>query len=292
MGTDLILDPPRGLTMDSLDYALDLMRRMPPADIEDNLAGLIDLVPDLMESLLSAVDQPLEVRTDPNSGKDYLLCDYNRDGDSYRSPWSNEYDPPLDYDATFPSDSLRALELKANQVFDTYRDLYYEGGVSSVYTWDLDSGFAVVILIKKEGDGTGRRGTKGSWDSIHVVEVSESGSDATYKLTSTIMLSLTTTTPAAGDVTLAGSLTRQNESTGKTDSSQGSDPHIVNIGKMVEEMETKMRMQLESVYFGKTRDIVVGELRQSMGIMDAQRMRNNQAAAIREMQHRGSRGGE
>ena len=80
--------------------------------------------------------------------------------------------------------------------------------------------------------------------SIHVVEVSESGSDATYKLTSTIMLSLTTTTPAAGDVTLAGSLTRQNESTGKTDSSQGSDPHIVNIGKMVEEMETKMRMQV------------------------------------------------
>ena len=28
--------------------------------------------------------------------KDYLLCDYNRDGDSYRSPWTNEYDPPIE----------------------------------------------------------------------------------------------------------------------------------------------------------------------------------------------------
>lgn len=26
---------------------------------------------------------------------------------------------------------------------------YFEGGVSSVYCWDLDDGFAAVILIKK-----------------------------------------------------------------------------------------------------------------------------------------------
>jgi len=28
---------------------------------------------------------------------------------------------------------------------------YFEGGVSSVYLWDLDHGFAGVILIKKGG---------------------------------------------------------------------------------------------------------------------------------------------
>jgi capping protein beta len=33
--------------------------------------------------------------------------------------------------------------------FDTYRDLYFEGGVSSVYLWDMDDGFAGVVLIKK-----------------------------------------------------------------------------------------------------------------------------------------------
>jgi capping protein beta len=60
------------------------MRRLPPQKIEENLAALIDMVPDLAEELLSAVDQPLKIQTCKKSGKEYLLCDYNRDGDSYR----------------------------------------------------------------------------------------------------------------------------------------------------------------------------------------------------------------
>mgnify|MGYP001793124566 CR=1 FL=1 len=67
-----------------LDCALDLMRRLPPQQIEKNLGDLIDLVPSLCEELLSSVDQPLKIAKDKQTGKDYLLCDYNRDGDSYR----------------------------------------------------------------------------------------------------------------------------------------------------------------------------------------------------------------
>ncbi len=48
-----------------------------------------------------------------------------------------------------PSESLRSLEIQANGAFDTYRELYFEGGVSSVYLWDLEAGFAGVVLIKK-----------------------------------------------------------------------------------------------------------------------------------------------
>ena len=53
--------------------------------------------------------------------------------------------------------------------------------------WDLDHGFASVVLIKKAGD-TDK--IKGCWDSIHVVEVQEKaqGRSAHYKLTSTVML--------------------------------------------------------------------------------------------------------
>lgn len=66
-----------------------------------------------------------------------------------RSPWSNEYDPPLD-DGTTPSAKLRKLEVAANAAFDTYRELYFDGGLSSVYLWDLDDGgFAGVVLLKK-----------------------------------------------------------------------------------------------------------------------------------------------
>ncbi len=70
--------------MSKLDFALDLMRRLPPAQTEDNLAGLLDLAPDITEELLSAVDQPLKIAFDPVSKRDYLLCDFNRDADSYR----------------------------------------------------------------------------------------------------------------------------------------------------------------------------------------------------------------
>jgi len=242
---------------DKLDCALDLMRRLPPAQIEDNLAGLLDLVPDLVEQLLSAVDQPLKVAHDPVSRRDYLLCDYNRDGDSYRSPWSNKYEPTLD-DGALPSTELRKTEVTANEIFDIYRDLYFEGGVSSVYCWDLDNGFAACILIKKVQDQSKKgQPMKGSWDSIHVVEVADSKSKAHYKLTSTVMLNIETETSGSGKVSLAGSLTRQDE---KDYPVSDATPHVSNIGKMVEDMEIKLRTTLEQIYFGKTKDIV-SELR-------------------------------
>lgn len=48
-----------------------------------------------------------------------------------------------------PSERVRAMEVRANEAFDVYRELYYEGGVSSVYFWNLDDGFAGVVLLKK-----------------------------------------------------------------------------------------------------------------------------------------------
>jgi hypothetical protein len=41
------------------------------------------------------------------------------------------------------------MEIRANEAFDVYRELYYEGGLSSVYFWNLDDGFAGVVLLKK-----------------------------------------------------------------------------------------------------------------------------------------------
>lgn len=126
----------------------DLLRRLNPKHTTANLSSLITLVPDLTEDLLASVDQPLLVARCHASGRDYLLCDYNRDGDSYRSPWSNEYEPALS-DGTVPSEKVRKMEVAANEAFDVYRELYYEGGVSSVYFWNLDEGFAGVVLLKK-----------------------------------------------------------------------------------------------------------------------------------------------
>jgi len=255
--------------VDRLDCALDLVRRLPPTQIEDNLAGLIDIAPDLTEDLLSAVDQPLKIAFDKVAKKDYLLCDYNRDGDSYRSPWSNKYDPPLD-DGMVPSASLRKFEIEMNEVFDSYRELYFEGGVSSVYCWDVDEGFAAVVLVKKSQD-LSKKGQpmKGAWDSIHVVEVKETKGNAHYKLTSTIMLSIETATEATGKVSLAGSMTRQVE---KNNVVNNDNPHFANIGRMVEDLENKIREEAGSLYFAKTKEIG-SILRNSMGASEAEKRR-------------------
>jgi capping protein beta len=137
---------------DQLTSALNLMRRMPPSSVENSLAGLIELVPDLTEELLNHVDQPLKVQMDSKAQRQFILCDYNRDGDSYRyrfesalssiplplassrppsppsisccsSPWSNSYFPPSD-DGFVPTAGLRKMEQEANDIFDTYRKLY------------------------------------------------------------------------------------------------------------------------------------------------------------------------
>jgi len=220
--------------------ALDLMRRMPPSRCETSLEELVDLVPHLTDDLLNTIDQPLQTAKDAQ-GNAYLLCDYNRDGDSYRSPWTNEYDPPLS-DGVLPSPKLRAMETLANDIFEGYREMYYEGGISSVYFWDLDeSSFAACVLVKKDAEEK-KKLEAGNWDAIHVVEVRPLGPKrAAYKLTTTIMLRIKTGHAVGvheGEMNLSGSLTRQKEeelAVGDVAS------HVANMGRMVEEMESRMR---------------------------------------------------
>jgi len=262
---------------DQLDFALDLVRRLPPANIEDNLAGLLDLCPQLTEELLSSVDQPLKIAYDKAGKRDYLLCDYNRDGDSYRSPWSNSYDPPLG-DGVVPSKDLRKLEVEFNDAFDLYRDQYYEGGVHSVYLWDIEGGnFALAILFKKTQDQSKKgQPMKGSWDSIHIVEVKEDKKKktASYKLTSTVMLQIETSNDATGVVNLSGSLTRQQA---KDHPVSPDTSHIVNVGRMVEELESKLRETVGEIYFGKTKE-VISTVRTQQSAGEINRIKNMQGS--------------
>jgi len=246
--------------------ALDLMRRLPPRDIEKNLGNTLALAPELVEDLLSAVDQPLKAMKCPDTNKEFIVCDYNRDGDSFRSPWSNKYTPVLD-DGVVPSEELRRMEIAANDAFDQYREQYYEGGVSSAYFWDNDGGFACCVAIKKESapkasplaEGADPKTTtvsSGGWNSIHVVEARVSAADqkCRYKLTTTIMLSLDSSCESHCSTSdLGGNLTRTLE---KEKGFKDASSHVANIGEMIEDMEGRMRDTLYEVYFGKTREVV------------------------------------
>lgn len=48
----------------------------------------------------------IEIETDLTTGRDYLKCEYNRDGDAYRSPWSNKYFPQATDDPIYPNAEL------------------------------------------------------------------------------------------------------------------------------------------------------------------------------------------
>ena len=102
-----------------LEAALDLMRRLPPSQLSTNLSFLVALAPDSAEDILANVDAPLQVFECEETKKHYLLCDFNRDEDSYRSPWSNKYQPKL-ADGILPNDRMRKLEMKANDIFAEY----------------------------------------------------------------------------------------------------------------------------------------------------------------------------
>jgi capping protein beta len=116
--------------------------------------------------------------------------------------------------------------------------------------------------------------SEGGWDSIHVFEAIDRARTSHYKLTSTVILRLSTGGEALGDMDLSGNMTRQIEQDMPV---QDDSSHIVNVGKLVEDMELKMRnllrmaifcliccvlliMLIEEVYFGKAKD-VVGDLR-------------------------------
>ncbi|XP_057973766.1 probable F-actin-capping protein subunit beta isoform X2 [Malania oleifera] len=201
-----------------MEAAMGLMRRIHPKHADTALSALLSLLPDHSADLLSQVDQPLQVLCDVDCGKEFILCEYNRDADSYR---------------------------------------YYEGGISSVYMWEDDNeGFVACFLIKKDGSksGHGRRGylQEGAWDAIHVIEVGpEDEGTAHYCLTSTIMLSLTTNEESSGKFSLSGSIRRQMN----MDLSVA-EGHLCNMGRMIEEMEGKLRNSLDQVYFGKTKEMV------------------------------------
>lgn len=83
----------------------------------------------------------------------------------------------------------------------------------------------------------------GMWDSIHVFEATDRARTCHYKLTSTVILHLSTGNQALGDMDLSGNMTRQLEETMTVD---GDMSHVANVGRLVEDMEFKMRNLLRT----------------------------------------------
>jgi capping protein beta len=94
-----------------------------------------------------------------------------------------------------------------------------------------------------------------------------------------VILALSTAASSLGDMDLSGNMTRQVEQDLAVDND---DSHIANVGRLVEDMELKMRNLLQEVYFGKAKD-VVGDLRSIGSLSEGARDRETQREIIGSM---------
>jgi capping protein beta len=247
-----------------INSCFNLMRRLSPNDIGKNVAGLVNIVSDedIKNEIAQKIDQPLEVEVDTANGREFLKCEYNRDGDAYRSPWSNKYFPESEAspDAVYPSSELLQLENKFNEIFVRYANAYFDQGTSitSVYLFDTTvAGFGGCFLVKKQIQGGSVK--IGSWDSMHVVSVDLEKHDGKvrYSVTTTVFLKMISSSATYGNLEIAGNLTRRREDTVSMDprmkASNSDEFHISNIGRLIEANESEIRQEMDAIYINKTR---------------------------------------
>ena len=250
----------------TIKECIQLNQLMPIIDIDKNIDAISTVIyenDDLLNEFLQKVDNRTKVCKDDPKGE-FIKCEQNRDGDSYRSPYSNKYFPPTT-DAKFPSQKLRALEELLNKMFKLYIKHYYSTTtVCSVYCWELgDSladGYGVAVLIKNSLTHQKKINT-GSWDSSNLITVTfdneASGKKkAKYNLISTVNLAMSFESKVCGKICLSGTIARSSHYSKTVTDYTSDESHVSNIGVLVEDMENSIRNTLDTIYCMKSKQII------------------------------------
>ena len=258
--------PAEGGPNPTIKECIQLNQLMPIIDIDKNIDAISSVIydnDDLLNEFLQKVDNRTKVCKDDPKGE-FIMCEQNRDGDSYRSPISNQYFPPTD-DAKYPSAPLRQLEETLNKMFKIYVKLYYSTAtLFSVNSWGLGDtladGSGVACLIKNSLTDQKKINT-GSWDSSNLITVTcKDGSagkkKAKYNLISTVNLAMSFDSKICGKVCLSGTIARSSHFTKDVNDYTNDEAHITNIGVLVEEMENSIRNTLDTVYCMKSKQII------------------------------------
>ena len=250
----------------TIKECIQLNQLMPIIDIDKNIDAISSVIydnDDLLNEFLQKVDNRTKVCKEDPKGE-FIMCEQNRDGDSYRSPFSNKYFPPTE-DAKYPSEPLRQLEETLNKMFKIYVKLYYSNTtISSVYCWELGDtladGYGVAVLIKNSLTDQKKINT-GSWDSSNLITVTfDEGAGgkkkAKYNLISTVNLAMSFEGKACGKVCFSGTIARSSHFTKDVNDYTKDEAHVTNIGVLVEEMENSIRNTLDTVYCMKSKQII------------------------------------
>lgn len=249
---------------------INLSRLLPISKLEQNINAISSLVytdDETLECFLQKVDQPLLIRNEKGG---FICCEYNRDGDSYRYPGTTEYYPAIE-GGSVPSASLMELERALNEIFKVYTNFYYTGVsttnniTSSVYCYELDEGnanvFVVAVLIKNKIEESFNKGTNGIWEASNLitVDIDDDSKEVSYDLISSVNVYLNAPIQCGSKshLTVSGSMTKNMKEKAKF---VGDEPdvqfHTEHIGMLVENLETRIRDEIEVIYFQKTTQIV------------------------------------
>ena len=81
----------------------------------------------------------------------------------------------------------------------------------------------------------------------------DNGKAANYKLTTTVILTMDVQKESVGDTNLSGTLTRTAEKRSVIDAEH---THMHNMGTLIEDTETDIRVNMDALYIQKTREVV------------------------------------
>jgi capping protein beta len=266
------------------ETAAELVRFLPPKNTALNIDRLCASLPELARTLRTAVPVPSVVISagEAANGKGFLTCELVRveDGNGkagYRCPWNGKfYTANGETLEALEAHPIHELEAPFNEALSTYVSLYYgsSGGeaVSSAFVVESEPNLKVALLIKKkvdelndeqEGNEDGSNVCSAVWDSLHVLEAVQLegvASSFSYRHSATLMLSFDSANGEGQTINLAGHLSRVQE---QTMAVEGASQHLVNVGRLLEEMESRLRGELQTVYFGRPHD-AVNEVRRAV----------------------------
>lgn len=148
----------------------------------------------------------LEETQEDDGGKPFIKHEFNRDGDSYRSPYDNKYYPATEEETTELPPKFQELESKFNAVFPQYAKMYFDYCLANVYVMpdEESEDFSAAFLIKKEMEHEKHIEALG-WDSVHTVHVGHKADAIEIKVSSTVFITLGLKWKDMGKMSLAGS---------------------------------------------------------------------------------------
>lgn len=244
--------------------AQSLLEKAPVADLTKNISTLQS---HLTVEAAAALDQhrPLFVYTPKDKEEKEFLCSpYNahpKNNTRHRSPWTNRWHPqePMDKEPpplTDAQELLRALEVTFNEVWGSYKNLYYgHQALSSVYLKPRNNNNNNNSEDSWEGQFMISKTTaRGQWESCSHVMVDAPGEkDCQYTVSTTVTVILD---PEQPPLQVSAKVKKTTTKVCKINASHMQVSHIENVGEILESNEMDLRSNLERVYIPKNQEIV------------------------------------